>query len=92
MALLVVQVLKLEVQRVNLLASLGSLCLCLTSAKLGGAMETTELREVGDQELLMLRSLHLDISRRCINGTDRGELIDEGKGLETRLARCSEDG
>lgn len=54
MALLVVQVLQLEVQAVDLLPRLGGLGFCIPGVEVGGAVQAAEVRDVCEEELLLL--------------------------------------
>jgi len=84
MALLVVKVLQLKVQFVYLLTNLSSGRFCFARADVCISVETAQLCEICEKELLLFRNLDLEIIS-WVRDT-RGE-VEEGDGLLAGLFR-----
>lgn len=94
MALLVVQILELQMQPVDLLARLRRDALRIPGAEASCAVQAAQAGEVCGQQLLLPRDLRLRIhAEGCIAGAGLGsrDELDEGKRLASRRMRRQED-
>lgn len=80
MSLLIEQVLELEMQAVNFLTRLGRLGLCFARGEAGIPMESSQMRNVCEEELLLLRDVCLLVGREG-PVADFVDDLDEGFGL-----------
>lgn len=91
MALFIVQVLQVEVQRINLGLCFLGLLLGVARFEKSAAIETAQLCQVGVKELLLATELHLSIRIRLGGAV----LVDKVEHLQTLLASvggCLQDG
>ena len=94
-ALLVVQVLQLEVEDVDLVTGFGRLGLGVAGAEVGSAVQAAELSEVGVEQLLLLGNVEEDVGgERAVTGgsTGLGDEIDERECLIARRLGRLQDG
>lgn len=91
MALLVIQVLQLEVQPVDLLARLGGLGLGVAGGQAGAAVQAAQVGDVCEELLLLLGDLGLGLGGGAAVAGAVGEL-EEGVGLVAGLVGDLEDG
>lgn len=90
MSLLVEQVLELEMQAVNFLTRLGSLGLCFSRGEAGVPMKSSQMRNVCEEELLLLRDVCLLFGREGPVAEFFDDL-DEGFGLIACLVGYLQD-
>jgi len=93
-ALLIVQVLQLQVQHVDLVAGLGSLAPRLAGLEVGSAVQAAQVGKVGVEQLLLPRDLGEDVSgdgAGRVGGGGLGDEVDEGLGLLPGGARRVDD-
>lgn len=91
MALLVVEILQLQMQAINLLARLGGLGLRVAGGQAGVAVEAAQVGDVCEELLLLLGDLGLDVGGGAAVAGGVGEL-EEGVGLVAGLVGDLEDG
>ena len=93
MPLLVVQILQLQVQRVNLLPRLAGFLLGAAHAQDGFTVQAAEVREVGVESLLLEREFELLGRWVCVVGGVVGvEEVEDGEGLGAGEGGGVEDG
>lgn len=91
MALLVVEILQLQMQPVDLLAGLGGLGLCVARGQAGVAVQAAQVRDVCEELLLLLGDLGLDVGGDAAVAGLVGEL-EQRVGLVAGLVGDLEDG
>lgn len=93
MPLLVVQILQLQVQRVDFLPRLAGFLLGAAHAQDGFTVQAAEVREVGVESLLLERELELLGCWVCVVGGVVGvEEVKDGEGLGAGEGGGVEDG
>lgn len=91
MALLVIQILQLQMQTINLLARLGGLGLCVAGGQAGVAVQAAQVGDVCEELLLLLGDFGLGVGGGAAVAGAVGEL-EEGVCLVAGLVGDLEDG